>query len=160
MRREDIYGLIRRIPPLDHSKTVLVLRGDRSINVDIFYRMEPEYLVVRGRENGTNDEERGFFVPYEEIAYIKLERTVKLNELKRMYGEQTGPDEDLLAMVTAETAATTTPLPVNSKTPTTIPTPTPIESLDPAAIAKQNLLERIRAARTSAGVPNKPGSLK
>ena len=39
------------------------------------------------REGGTTDEGRAFFVPYEEIAYVRLERVVRVGELKRMYGE-------------------------------------------------------------------------
>jgi hypothetical protein len=140
MRREELAELVQRIPPFDIPKTVLVLRSGLSINIDVLHRLEPTYLVCRGREAGTNDDGRGFFVPYEEISYLKLERVVKLNDLKRMYGEPLGPDADGDEAETAAPIGTDTPKPAS-----------PITSMDPASIAKQNLLDRIRAARTQAG---------
>jgi hypothetical protein len=99
---------------------------------------------------GSTDEGRGFFIPYEEISYLRVERPVRLGELKRMYGEETGVDsEDRLvaeaeALDAAEAAQAETPvLPAQ--------TPAPVLAQDPASIAKQNLLDRIRQARAAAG---------
>ncbi len=150
MRRDDVVSLLDRIPLRDHPKIVFVLRGGvAAVSLDTVLRQEPEYLVVRGREAGTNDEGRAFFVPYDEISYVKIERMVRLNEVRAMYGEalvastslaDEGEDDGPAAPV----AATATAAAV---------TPAPAAPLDPAAIAKQNLLDRIRAARTGAGKP-------
>ena len=146
MRREDVQSLIQRIPPESIPKIVLVIKaGGSSINIDMVFRLEPDYMVVRGREAGTNDDGRGFFVPYEEIAYIRLEQFVKISELKAIYGVPVVEGDD----VSLETEATRTPSPAGVNTPAPAGTQGP---QDPASIAKQNLLERIRATRTSAGV--------
>ena len=145
MRREDVQTLLSKIPPLDHTKVVLVLLSGASINMDFLFRMEKEYVVVRGREAGTNDEGRGFFVPYEQIAFLKIERLMRLNELREMYGEALLAEVNLTEDGVVE--GTTKPLPVAPASSVKS------AAVDPAAIAKQNLLERIRAARTSAGVP-------
>jgi hypothetical protein len=146
MRREDVLELIQRFPPSDISKIMLVLHNGIGITVDTLFKTEPELLVIRGREAGTTDENRAFFLPYCEVAYLKLERTVKLTELQRMYGmpidaaladaSEDGSDADTAGSV-GEDGASQSP------------------AVDPAVIARQNLLDRIRAARTSAGAPRR-----
>jgi hypothetical protein len=135
MRREDVIEAFQKLTPDDRSKVMLILRNGNGINVEILFRNEPEYMILRGREMGSTDDNRAFFVPYDEIAYLKLERAVKLTDLQRMYGGS--PDAAAMDAGAAETA---------------IPTPAAsAPAVDPAVIARQNLLERLRAARTSAG---------
>ena len=87
MRREECVELFKRIPETSHAQVNLVLRNQFTLSVDVVARFEPTFLVFRGREGGTTDEGRAFFVPYEEIAYVRLERVVRLGELKQMFGE-------------------------------------------------------------------------
>lgn len=139
MRREDCVEVFGRIPPEMHPQVNVVFRGQGMITVDTVVGFEPGYVALRGREGGSTDEARAFFVPYEEIAYLRIERVVKLGELRQMLGR---PDEP------APVAAAADPEPDATPAPAAAATPAP---LDPAAIAKQNLLARIRAARTNAG---------
>lgn len=150
MRREDCLDVFQRLPESLHSTVNLVLRNQFVIAVDMVARFEPNYLVLRGREGGSTDEGRGFFIPYEEIAYIRIERTVKVGELKRYYGETGYVDREELADAAlsetsangkAEEAASS-----ESASTTTVPA-----SSGPGAIARQNLLERIRATRANLG---------
>ena len=136
MRREDVVETIQKLTPEDRTQVMLVLRNGMGLNVEILFRPESEYLVIRGREAGQTDDNRAFFVPYEEITYLKLERAVKLTDLQRMFG---GSAEGIPTEAEARAAAATQP------------EPEPIQAVDPAVIARQNLLERLRAARTSAG---------
>lgn len=138
MRREDCVELFGRIPEEVHPQVNVVFRGQGMITVDTVVGFEPGYLALRGREGGSTDESRAFFVPYEEIAYLRIERVVKLGELRAMLGRSAEPAAPAAAAV--EPDATPIPAVVNTPAP-----------LDPAAIAKQNLLARIRAARTNAG---------
>ena len=150
MRRDDVVSLLAKIPIHDHPKTVLVLKGGvAAVNIDTLMRQEAEYVVVRGREAGTNDEGRAFFVPYDEISYVKVERVVRLNDIRAMYGEALVASNSLSD---AEDDGPVAPA-AAAATPVAATTPAPAAPLDPAAIAKQNLLDRIRAARTSAGKP-------
>src|SRR5215211_6157356 len=87
MRREECVELFKLIPEAYHPQMNLVLRNQFVLSVDVVIRFEPMYIAFRGREGGTTDEGRGFFVPYEEIAYIRLERVVRVGEMKQMYGE-------------------------------------------------------------------------
>ncbi|MCZ2342838.1 MAG: hypothetical protein LC104_13775 [Bacteroidales bacterium] len=150
MRREDVLDVIRRMDPGDITLTVLTFQNGAIITLDSLVRSENEYMVVRGREGGTTDEGRAFFVPYADISYIKLDKKVRTNQIRRMYGEKVELDreEQYEAGMTEVGGA------AHPDTASGTPAPT-AQPLDPAAIAKQNLLDRIRATRTSAGT-NKP----
>lgn len=140
MTADDVHDILDKLPADDLLKTVLNLRFGSAITIDAIARREADYLVVRGRENGTTDEGRGFFVPYEDILYIKIDRVLKVDELKRMYGEKVAAVADASGEAKTDEAKA-----VDN-------TPAQATAMDPAAIAKQNLLARIRAARTAAGV--------
>ena len=141
MQREDCVEMFERIPEKDHSYVVLVMKNQSNLTVDQIARFEKVFIAFRGREGGTTDEGRSFFVPYEEIAYVRIERVVKLSELKSMFGDTSHIDsEDRLAQPEIKT-------PSLSDTP--LPLPMPSAPTDPASIAKQNLLDRIRAARNN-----------
>ncbi len=154
MRREDCVELFKRIPETSHAQVNFVLHNQFTLCVDVVVRFEPTYLVFRGREGGTTDEGRAFFVPYDEIAYFRLERVVRIGELKMMYGESGHVDaEDRLSKgeTQEEKAAEAAKLVLDAQTPAPSGVP-----LDPAGIAKQNLLDRIRATRaTVAGMTGK-----
>ncbi len=155
MRREDCVELFKRIPESSHAQVNLVLRNQFVLSVNVVVRFEPTYLVFRGREGGTTDEGRAFFVPYEEIGYLRLERVVRIGELKQMYGESGFVDaEDRLSKgETQEEKVEATKLTLDAQTP--LPSGSSVP-LDPANIAKQNLLDRIRATRaTVAGMTGK-----
>lgn len=159
MLREDCVDLFKRIPEAYHAQVNLVLQNRMIITVDSIARFEPTYMVLRGREGGSTDEGRAFFVPYEEISYFRIERVVKLGELKRMYGEAVFADtEDLLGQQAEAEIADREKARLTVETPP--PTPSPLAApQDPAAIAKQNLLDRIRAARANvAGTTGKLGN--
>jgi hypothetical protein len=128
----------------------LVLRNQFTLSVDVIVRFEPMYIVFRGREGGTTDEGRAFFVPYDEIAYVRLERVVRLSELKAMYGETGWVDaEDRLSGGDEQQEAESpTQQSIDKKTPQGA---TNGQHQDPSAIAKQNLLERLRARRANLG---------
>ena len=140
MRRDDVQALFKRIPEQDHTKVVVVLAGGQSVNVDLLYRLDEHLLTVRGREAGSNDDGRAFFLPYDSISYLKLEKVVMIAELEAIYGVVPKPPAGSLLPPSEPAKPAATPLP-----------PT-----DPAGVARANLLARIQAARTSAGVPNKP----
>jgi hypothetical protein len=151
VRKEDCQDMFQRIPVEIHAQVNLVMRNGYMLSVDTIVRFEPTYMVFRGREGGTTDEGRAFFVPYEEICHLKIERAVRLGELKLMYGETGYIDaEDRLSAATtaadAEDAAKSAKENPTTEAPAASPAPM---GTDPASIAKQNLLRRIRTARAN-----------
>jgi hypothetical protein len=146
MLRDDVTDILGRIPAHDLGKTQVMLRSGYTFSIETVIRFEERYFIIRGREGGTTEEGRGFFIPYDEIVTLKIEKAVRVSEMNRMYGVDSGVDaEDKLALGAkkdeAKPATVTTPGPM-----------TPAPPIDPAQIAKNNLLARIRAARTAAGV--------
>lgn len=139
MHRADVLEILEKIPAEDLGKTILALRGGGGITIDSIARTEDDYLIVRGREAGTNDEGRGFFVPYDEILFVKLDRIVSIYEVKKLYGEKVEAPISVFDVPAADGK------PADAKAE-----PAPAPAQDPAAIAKQNLLARIRAARSIA----------
>ena len=138
MRRDDLLDILHRIPSADHPKVMFALRAGPMVCLETVVRTEPTYLLVRGREAGNQDEGRAFFLPYEDIVTVKIERMVKLSELEAMFDDK--PNQQREERKSAADAATT----ISTDTPAPVPAP----ALDPAEIAKQNLLDRIRAARS------------
>ena len=156
MRREECLELFKLIPEASHAQVNLVLRNQFTLSVEVVVRFEQNYIAFRGREGGTTDEGRAFFVPYEEIAYLRLERIVRLGEFKAMFGEMGYVDaEDRLSAGEQKD-------PSDATKPSDAQTPAPVSlPQDPTSIAKQNLLERIRATRANvAGMTGKVGSDK
>lgn len=140
--------MFRRIPVSSHPQVNLSLRNGALLAVDTVVRFEPHYLVFRGREGGSTDEGRAFFVPYEEICYLKIERVTRVSELRQMYGEVTaGADGSAGGMEPPAEVAS----PASAGAPLGAPAPAApvLNPSDPAAIARQNLLNRIRAARAN-----------
>jgi hypothetical protein len=130
----DVWiDMLRLIPEAEHGKLVIVLGNGTELCVDTIVRFEEQFLVLRGRQGGTVEEARGFFVPYDQMLCLRLDRIVKVEEMQEFFG----PSESTLTP-----AARETPLvpPSNQPTPT-VPT-------DPA-VASRLLLERIRAVRAS-----------
>lgn len=157
MRREDLLDILSKMSPRDLTLSVITLRNGGMITIDSLIRSEEEYMIIRGREGGSTDEARGFFVPYDDVCYLKLDRVIKGNEILRMYGENIPEDVDRMMDPTTQVGAMSAADNASSAAATKAAAPAAsVPAMDPAAIAKANLLERIRAARTSAGTSNLP----
>jgi len=134
MTNADWVLLFRRIPETDHGRVVITLITGVDVYIDAFYRFEEGFVVLRGRFGGSTDEGRGFFVPYDEILCVRIDRVVKEEELQEYFPEAPA--------AARKSGSLETPLVPPSERPTpTVPT-------DPAAASKL-LLERIRAVRAS-----------
>jgi hypothetical protein len=123
----DMFQLV----PEGEQKLVIILQNGNELCVDTIVRFEPSFLVLRGRTGGSIDESRGFFVPYNQITCLRLDRELKIEDLHLLFGA----DADAAK-------AADTPVARSEK-------PTPIAPTDPAA-ASRLLLERIRATRANA----------
>jgi hypothetical protein len=143
MRREDVIEILERIPEHDLTKTQLIMPTGMMLSVDTIIRYEPTFLVMRGREGGNQDEARGFFLPFAEIQYIKIERQMQIAELDAVFGDR--PDSFMKRNAAKPKTET--------QSDGILETPKPSAPMDPAAIAKQNLLDRIRAAKSVTSKP-------
>jgi hypothetical protein len=131
---EWIYTL-RQIPEAEHGKLVLVLQNGTEICVDLMFRFEDTFLIMRGRQGGSIDEGRAFIVPYDQLLCLRLDRNIRLEDLENMFGVESKQKPRLASL-------TDTPLVPRSEQPT------PVAPTDAAGVSRL-LLERIKAVRAS-----------
>jgi hypothetical protein len=174
MQSSSWIDMLRRFPP--ELQDILILRTSSGMEVNIqeIIRMEGDYLVIRGRPVGSTDAGQPFFVPYDQINYVRLNRALKIPELLALYGEPpaaaaaaaapapevaaaTAPEAGLPpaeeSAVPAPEAPTAAPAPAPvpppaapAATPSPTPPPAPmVPPLRPPVAAKSAILERLRA---------------
>jgi hypothetical protein len=136
MLNPEWIDVFRLIPPEEHTKLIIALQNGTELSVDTLIRFEPHFLLMRGRVAGTIDEARGFFVPYSQMLYVRLERVVSVEEMDAMFPHQIIPLAEEV-----KGAHETAVLPPSERPTPTVPT-------DPAT-ASRLLMERIRAMRAS-----------
>jgi hypothetical protein len=134
MTAEDWSDVIRLIPEAEHGKLVIVLQNGTELCVDTIIRYETQFLVLRGRQGGTVEEARAFFVPYDQMLCLRLDRIVKVEEIQEFFGT---PSETLAPVPLRELPI----IPASNQPIPNVPT-------DPA-VASRLLLERIRQMRAS-----------
>ena len=134
MTAEDWIDVIRLIPEVEHVKLAVILQNGTELCVDTIIRYERQFLVLRGRQGGTIEESRAFFVPYDQMLCLRLDRVVKVEEIQEFFGT---PSETLMPTPSREAAI----VPAANIPTANVPT-------DPA-VASRLLLERIRQMRAN-----------
>jgi len=89
MLSEDWIELLAMVPENQQNSLVLTTLTGVDLNIETILRAEPSYLVFRGRVSGQTDDGRVFFLPYRQIDYLQINRQVKEEEVRRMYGDTT-----------------------------------------------------------------------
>ena len=103
--------------------------------IDTLVRFEEQYVTLCGaREAGQTEENRAFFVPYDEVQFLKIDRAADVSEMDFYCTEWNRPT--IAQPQPANPGSTTTPGPVGTPAPSAPPQ-------DPTEIARQNRLDRI-----------------
>jgi hypothetical protein len=149
MTNQDWIEMLKVFPQEEHNTLVIVLQNGAEVNVDTLFRFEPNFLVMRGRVGGNVDEGRGFFIPYNQMLYFRIERVTNIAELRDIMDgssfRRNMPEEETFP--TAEPELPVAPVPVEGPAAVT------------DATANRNaLLARIRAARTTQLAPRRGGA--
>jgi hypothetical protein len=146
MTNEDWIQLFRMIPEEEHVKLVLVLASGTEITCDTIVRCDQKFLILRGRQGGTIDEARGFFVPYDQMLCVRLERPMKLEEITAIANNFSAPEQ----------SKRPTPLPGSLPTAADLPLPPVVAAPTDAASASRMLMDRIRASRVAGSSVKNP----
>jgi hypothetical protein len=144
MQNQEWIEMFRVLPPEMHNQVVIVLLNGSELTIDTFCRFEANFLLARGRVGGTLDENRPFFIPYDQMLYCRLERSMKVEELEDMFVNRPN----------SATAATEAVRPA-APTPAALPV---VPSKADSTATRTALLERIRAARASQSTADGPKS--
>jgi len=159
MQNADWITLFRQMPADAHSTVMLILNNRMEVSIETVFRVEPSYILVRGRLSGTTDGGLPFMVPYDQMTAMYLYREIKETEVEKIFGpsriagalrsnQGTAPQPTEVVDVV--------PLPNEpALRPSNVPSPgvampafgRPSEA---TAVARNNLLERLRAARQAA----------
>src|SRR5260370_25921770 len=84
--------LLRQIPVEQHDQLMLRTNNRTEISVQNLLRIDYEFVILRGRLSGSQDNGRLFILPYANIDYIGINRTVKDDEYTAMFPPVVIPD--------------------------------------------------------------------
>jgi hypothetical protein len=87
MQNHDWIELFRLIPEPQHNILVLTTHSGVDLAIELIIRTELTYLVFRGRVCGQTDDGRIFFLPYNQIDFLQLNRSVKESEIRELFGD-------------------------------------------------------------------------
>src|SRR5262245_34435842 len=87
MQNQNWIDLIRMIPEADHNKLVLTTLSGVDLSIETIIRTETTFLVFRGRVCGQTDDGRVFFLPYRQVDYLQINRTVSEAEINELFAE-------------------------------------------------------------------------
>jgi len=116
MQGQEWINMLELIPKDQHNQLVVLTNNRVELAIELLLRMDLGHMVFRGRVCGQNDDGRLFFLPYDQITYINLNRFVKEDEFREILGIE--PEDELTAE--AEPEAFVPPPP-----PVTVPAPQP-----------------------------------
>lgn len=77
--------LLRHIPESQHNQLVFVTRGGTEFWLQGILRVEHEFVVIKGRMGGSQDQGRVFFLPYDSIDYFGYVGLVKETEFQETF---------------------------------------------------------------------------
>lgn len=90
MKKEHWVNFFQKLPETMHDQVVFSL----STGIDVFNQRflvyADEYLLIRGRLGGTDESERIFMVPWEELKMVFFSRPVEDEMLVKTFGEIIG----------------------------------------------------------------------
>ncbi len=165
MQNAEWVALFQKMPEEIHTKLVLVLQNCTDISIDTIFRLEPTFIVLRGRLGGTTETGLLFMVPYDQITSFYINREVKEEEIDTIFAAAkpaAAPIPTPLKVSSHQagakpsangTAQVAVAGPRLSAQGTAAPAPAPKLAEPPATTARNNLLDRLRAARNAALPP-------
>jgi hypothetical protein len=132
--------LLRLVPENLHHNLLIVTADGSEVCVSNIVRMEPEYLLVRGRVGGTSDVGLAFFIPYDRIVFVRGQKPVPDEVLYGLYGLRPPEQQFIEEAALAETVEDKPAGDENSSPCAPGATPT-------HGVSRQELLERLRLRR-------------
>jgi hypothetical protein len=161
MQNAEWVALFSKMPQAIHAKLVLVLQNRSDIAIDTIFRLEPSFIVLRGRLGGTTETGLLFMVPYDQITSFYINREVKEEEINTIFeaAAHVPPALKASSHQAAAKPAFNGAVPAAAVGPRPsvhgiVTAPAPKLGEPPATTARNNLLERLRAARNAAMPPS------
>jgi hypothetical protein len=159
MQSDTWKTLLEKVPADYHHNLLVVTSVGLEVSVQTILRKEDEYLVVRGRLAGTTDTGRLFFIPYDQINLVCIQKPMRAAEVSAMFGEpvdtaEADTEETSLGEANATTAAEAEDV---EKTQPIAQPPVveePPKPATPPRLSKSELLARIRSRSLGTNGPS------
>jgi hypothetical protein len=84
---EAWIALFRRIPGNLHDVLSLGLTTGSEIVIQKIVKLEPDFMVIRGRLAGTQDSGRIVMVPYNQLTFVAIGKHLVDTEVEAMFGK-------------------------------------------------------------------------
>jgi hypothetical protein len=138
-------AMFRRIPASLQDTLALGLTTGAEIVVQKIVKLEPDFMIIRGRLAGTQDAGRVVLIPYSQLTFVAVIRDLKDAEIEAIFGK--GAPPALADLPPASAADVPTP---------EAPAEEPTEAEPPAAqksgaISRSGMLAKLRERLKDAG---------
>jgi hypothetical protein len=90
--------LLRQLPAKEQDGLMLMTNTRTEIAVQSILRLDPDFLIIKGRLAGSQDAGRVFFVPYAHIDHLGFYRAVKDTEFEEMFADLSVPPLPAIAV--------------------------------------------------------------
>jgi hypothetical protein len=84
---EAWIAMFRRIPVQLHEVLALGLTTGAEIVVQKIVKLEPDFMIIRGRLAGTQDAGRVVLIPYGQLTFVAMLRDLKEAEIESIFGK-------------------------------------------------------------------------
>jgi hypothetical protein len=138
--------ILKRVRLEEQNALLLGLSNGSQISVQDLLRIDEEYVLLRGRIGGTTDAGRVFCLPYQQLTYCCLTRTLPEESIIRIFGELQHTMEDDGPLREIEAAEEPAPAPAEEPKAEEPPQPARIEPAAPSPIR-----DRLRKRLASTG---------
>jgi hypothetical protein len=80
-------AMFRRIPADLEDTLILGLNTGVDIMLQKFLKLEPDFMIIRGRVSGTQDAGRVTLVPYGQLSFVAITKPMKDPEVDEIFGK-------------------------------------------------------------------------
>src|SRR5262245_33595003 len=80
-------ALLKRIPVKVHDTLMLSLVNGDEVVLQSIFRLEGDFMIVRGRLSGTTDAGRVIVIPYDQVINLAFTRRMAEPEVRAIFGE-------------------------------------------------------------------------
>jgi hypothetical protein len=92
MHGQAWIALIRRIPARLHDALALTLVTGSEIVIQDILRLDPDYVILRGRMAGSTDAGRVVVMPYDQIVNLVFTKRMTEPEVQSIFGQASPSD--------------------------------------------------------------------
>ena len=134
-------AMFRRIPANLHETLALSTTSGAEIAIQKILKVEPDFVILRGRLTGTQDLGRTMVIPYEKLTLLSITRVLKDPEVEAIFGKGAPPAiADLAAVGTEEGASEPAPEGAVEDSASN----EAVAAKKPAAVSKSALIAKLR----------------